>query len=185
MKYLNLQCLKKITFIWGILFFTSGCGTQTGNGVVTVEFSAYSAGALARLGLPPKSVTSVKMCFKRLRFKATSTSGEDNIDLPLGEVTLDSSGTSLSQVTIPSGTYTRIEFDLNKDCASGKSLQIENSSGTFTTESTTTIKFDGTFTMTQSHRVLSLGIQNIINKLNEVNSNGQLKDKAEEASGSF
>jgi hypothetical protein len=172
-------------------------------------------------------VSSLKMCFKRLRFKLNddsldssnddsldssnddsldssnddsldssnddsldsssddsldSSNDDDNIDFDLGEVVLNPSGTFLSEITIPEGVYKRIEFDLEGNCASGKSIELINDNGTFSSNDRITIKFSGLFEANQD-AVLSLGIQNIMDQLNAHNGSVSLKDTAEEISG--
>lgn len=136
------------------------------------------------------AVSDLKFCFKRLRFKrddldtSQPTSDEDNVDFLLGKVSVSSSGTYLGEVTIPSGTYKRIEFDLEPDCAGGNSLEVTNSNGTYTTSDRITIKFTGEFTASDDG-VLTLGVQNILDALNSYNGSTTLKDAAESASGSL
>jgi len=133
------------------------------------------------------AVSSLKMCFKRLRFKLPDEetllpeTSEDNIDFYIGEVDISSGGAALGMVTIPKGTYRRIEFDLEPDCASGKSLEVVNSNGTFFTNERITIKFSGTFNA-DVDGYLTLGVQQILDALN-AHSGGDLKATAESASG--
>ncbi|MCB0367224.1 MAG: hypothetical protein H6624_08515 [Bdellovibrionaceae bacterium] len=182
---------------------TLGCagGTTSGNPVVEVNLDTYSPVPTAKPGASiasmatPFNVSSLVMCFKRLRFKTENettngdpTQDDDNIDLELGEVVLSPSGTSLTSVSVPKGIYTRVEFDLEKDCAdgtSGNSLQVTNGSGLLTTDERITIKFEGIFTVDESSEILNLGIQNIINALDTATAGNELKNKAEGASGSF
>lgn len=137
------------------------------------------------------AVSSIKMCFKRLRFKqenestnSDSTQDEDNIDLTLGLVTLSTSGTDLSSVEIPKAVYKRIEFDLEDGCGVGYSLYLNNL-GVYQTTDRMTIKFEGTFDSASSGGAINMSIQNIITALSSVTSGSQLKSAAEGASGSF
>ncbi len=168
--------------IFVLVFFSlSGCGTTTGSYVVS--FSSYSR----------SNVSALKFCVKRIRFKTDgeTTSGdpssdEDNIDFDLGEVTIDSSGSNLSSVSVPQGTYKRVEIDLEDHCASGKSLQITNGNGTFSTTQRISVKFEGTFTAEKSAEgALELGIQLIINALDTVTNNSEIRDQAESVSGTL
>lgn len=157
--------------------------------MVEVRIESYDAAAKptrTASSIQPMSVSSLKMCFKRLRFKQSATGlEEDNTDLLLGEITISPSGTEITSVEIPNGTYDRIEFDLDDTCPSGKSIQIQNANGFFTTTDRTTIRFDGTFTVNEETTQLDLNIQAIITALNSVNANSQVRDRAESASGSF
>lgn len=152
------------------------------------------------------SVDSLKMCFKRLRLKiADGTSSgalsgdsddspetehgpelnsglvEDNVDFNIGEVTVSSAGASLGTIEIPANKYSRIEFDLEPDCASGKSVQLTNGQGTFTSDQRITVKFDGNFDANVDG-TLTLGVQTILDQLNTFNG-GDLKVTLEAASG--
>lgn len=156
-----------------------GCGSD---GNVTLKLGTYNAS---------RALSATTLCFKRLRFKMSSettssdvTSDSDNVDFTPGEITLSDSGTNLGATTIPEGTYERLEFDLERDgsgCTSGKSVQITNASGTFSTTDRVTIKFEGTFTATSSNKVLELGVQNIVNALNAVTNSNNIKDDLEAA----
>lgn len=169
--------------------FPGGCGTTTGNPQVKIQFASYTAASWFELVPSAQAaVSSLTMCFKRLRFKTDSndtstTSG--NVDITPGEITISSTGTDLVTVSVPSETYRRVEFDLNSDCASGKSVQLTNGSGAFSTSDGMTIKFEGTFEAEDSEETLVLGLQAIVGQLDTVTASSQIRDKAEAASGGF
>ena len=174
------------------LLFAVGCasssqGTSSGNPVVAMKFAAYNSAASSKArelsSVDALAVSSVKMCFKRLRFKQAS--GDSNVDLALGEVTLSPSGTELANVSVPAGTYTRIELDLDDECGSGQSLSVTNGNGSFATDEGMTIKFDGSFTYTGDSRSLELAVQAVVSALGAVTNSSQLRSAAEGASGSF
>ncbi|HUP56648.1 MAG TPA: hypothetical protein VM598_04290 [Bdellovibrionota bacterium] len=193
--------------ILALASLTTGCGK---NQNVELAFSSYTvAGAGPALQRPqtmlasfdrwldalfPKaqaSVSQIKMCFKRLRFKeqdestsSDSSQDEDNHDLDLGLVTLDTSGTTLASVEIPKGVYKRIEFDLEDDCGVGYSLYVDNN-GAIQTNDRMTIKFEGTFDATAAGGRIQLAVQNIVTALGAVTSGTDLKDAAEDSSGTF
>ncbi|MEZ4873404.1 MAG: hypothetical protein R2827_14435 [Bdellovibrionales bacterium] len=176
----------------GIGCAPGGGGTTTGNGIVDVNMQAYT-------GLSSKvssmAVTSLTMCFKRLRFKtegestdADPSTDSDNIDLSLGEITLSATGTNLGLVSVPYGTYSRVEFDLEKDCVdtiTSNSVEVTNGNGSFFTEDRITIKFEGTFVVGSSSNVLNLGVQAIVDALDSVSANEQIKTQAEAVSGTY
>lgn len=169
-------------------FNNCGKGTTTGNpkAPVSLRFAPYDASAKASSGFQPMAVASLVMCLERLRFKTASIGGdEEDIDVYLGEVTLSPSGTDLPDIEVPYGTYERIEFDLDEDCASGRSLQVQNGNGFFFSTDNITIRFEGNFTADEASASLELFIQNIVSALNTVASNSQVRSKAEGASGSF
>ncbi len=156
-----------------------GCGSD---GNVTIKLGTYNGS---------RALSATTLCFKRLRFKMSSeatdsdvTKDSDNVDFTPGEITLSDSGTNIGATTIPEGTYQRLEFDLERDgtgCTSGKSVQLTNSSGTFSTTDRVTIKFEGTFTATGSNKVLELGVQNIVDALNAITNSNNIKDDLEAA----
>lgn len=161
---------------------TSG-GTSTGNPLVDVKFKAYNSTA---------ALTSLKFCFKRIRFKMSGqttnpdpTQDSDNLDFYLGEVNISNLGTNLENVSLPKGTYSRVEMDLEDKCPSGKSVQVTNSNGTFSTNDRITIKFEGTFVHSGDNETLELGIQQITSALNTVTSDSNIRSKAEGVSGDF
>ncbi len=181
MKYKALICM--------FLALATGCGgTTTGNPVVTLKSASYSrvAGSFLPSWFPTlitpayASVSSLTLCFKRLRFKTTYSGGTNgdttdstNFDFNPGEVSLSPSGNTLGQINLPAGTYRRIEFKLSKDCTSGLSVQFTNSQSnqTFSTGEDIEIKFEGTFEAAGEAQDLSLQFQNLVTALDSVTSN--------------
>lgn len=173
-------------------------GTSTGNPLVELRIKSFNS-SMAVNGLnlngaevSAQSVSDLKFCFKRLRFKQEHESTDsdtsrdsDNLDFELGEVTISALGTQLEGVELPPGNYTRVEFDLEDECPSGKSVTLTNGQGTFSTNDRITITFEGNFTHDSSDDVLELDIQQIVNALDTVNSNDDIKQKTEGISGSF
>ncbi len=184
-----LRSLIACTFAFAL----SACdgGTIVGNPLVQLNFVSFTPLnvplAFAKASAPSAmAVSNLVLCFKRLRFKRLSSSASGgNVDLTIGEMTIDAAGTSLGFVRVPRGTYERIEFDLDSTCVSNLSVQLTNSSGTFSTNETMTIKFDGNIQVTENTNQLDMSIQAIITSLNTVTASSQIKTKAEAASGSF
>lgn len=162
-------------------------GTSTGNPMVDLKMNSYNSTlAVEKSTIDALSLNSLKFCFKRLRFKQTASSAtSENHNFYLGEVTISSLGTDLSAVSLPVGTYSRIEFDLDSSCPSGKSIELTNSNGSFSTDQTITIRFDGTFVHSNLDETLNLNIQQIVSSLNTVTSNSDVRTKAEAANGDF
>ena len=181
-----------------MLFFltlATGCGgTTTGNPVVTLKAAPYSsfAGSFLPKWFPSlitpayASVSSLTLCFKRLRFKAAydgesngDSTSSTNFDFDPGEVSLSPSGNTLGQITLPAGTYRRIEFDLDDHCSSSKSVQLTNTSGSISTRDGMTIKFEGTFVAAGDAQDLSLQFQNLVTALDSVTQGSSIKPALE------
>ncbi len=160
---------------------TNNNGTSTGNPLVAVQFKTFSP--MVAQDISAMAVSNLKMCFKRLRFKPI-TGLDDNIDLVLDEVTVLSTGMLVTTARVPAGTYSRVEFDLDTHCTSGKSVQVTNSTGTFMSIDTITIRFDGNLVLSGSQN-LDLNIQAIISALNNTTSDADIKTKAESIGGNF
>lgn len=155
---------------------------------VSISMGSYTTAGLSNFLIPSAyaSVSDLKLCFKRMRFKKDITDVDDptvdeNIDLNFGEVTLSSAGTSLGVVNIPADTYYRIEFDLEPSCA-GKSMVLSNDFGTYSSTEGMKIKFDGVFVVDGTEN-LQLGVQDILNAANGYSGPGSLKTAMESVSG--
>lgn len=159
---------------------------------VEMQLDSYTTAYEKIIGLfIPSSyaaVSTLRLCFKRVRFKLTDSDdfgGDDeNVDFFIGEVDLGTSGYDLGSVEVPARDYQRIEFDLEPSCASGKSLDLVNDQGSFSTSDRITIKFSGNF-KAQDGAVLRLSPQKIINALNSYTGGSRLKDTAESISGTL
>lgn len=179
---------------FGMSLALGGCGTTVGNGLtepVGVGFKAFQLQSGALMAVDPRlaagQIQTLTICFKRIRFKgAPGDSGGQNVDLRIGEVTLSPQGTTLQNVTVPAGTYRRIEFDIDdKTCPSNRSIHVTNTNGTFDTKDSITIRFEGNITITGTQQSLFLNIQTVVSALANVTSGNQIKDAAEGADGDF
>lgn len=158
----------------------TSCSSDTTTSTTTLTFSSFTR----------RTVSSAKFCLKRLRFKqddVDTDSGTDNIDFSPGLVTLSSSGTTIGNAVLPIGTYKRVELDIEEDCdaTTQKGIEFTNDNGSFDSDSTTTIKFRGTFEANEANETLSLGISNIITALDAITgspADNDIRD-ALEASG--
>lgn len=197
---------KKITLVTTMIAMIAICASIVGceaeketdsseQYTIGIEYGSYTTARffLWDLILPQAnaSVSELSMCFKRLRFKKAEeedsldpTLDDDNIDFNLGQVSVSSAGTYLGDIVLPAGEYTRLEFDLESDCAGGYSLMVTNNNGTFSTTDRITIKFEGLFTA-DSDGTLTLAVQDILNALNSFNGSERLKDAAEAISGNL
>lgn len=166
-------------------------GTTTGDPYVDVNFEPYSPSIASRIRQliikdAYAGVNSLTFCFKRIRFKASDSDVGNDIELDLGEVLIKEEGTFLGQVQLSSGTYKRIEFDLEKDCdgTTKPSISLLNDNGSFSSDDRVTIKFEGDFN--PSEQDLNMFIQSFINVLkNYTLADGSLKDVLEEVSGTY
>ncbi|MBY0516347.1 MAG: hypothetical protein K2P81_05530 [Bacteriovoracaceae bacterium] len=155
---------------------------------VTLQTGGYTTASFFKWMLPEAraAVSDLRFCFKRLRFKKDLTdtldpaADDDNVDFVLGEQVISSSGALLGTVMVPEGTYYRVEFDLEPECA-GNSVQLTNDFGTFVSTQRITVKFDGVFVVNGSE-TLELGVQNILDAANAHNS-GALRDSLEAING--
>lgn len=195
MRNSNLKIVAGVAA--AIMILTNGCAKEsatTKTHQIAIQFGSYTSAKykFMRLLLPEAkaAVSSLNLCFKRLRFKTAEdpavtdnpTADGDNIDFGLGSVDISSGATSLGTITLPEGNYTRIEFDLESDCASGKSINLVNGNGSYSSTDRITIKFEGHFTA-NADGVLTLGVQQIIDSLNSYNGGSALKVAAESISG--
>ncbi len=166
----------------------SSSSSSTESYPVTLQTGGYTTAQWMNWILPNAyaAVSDLKFCFKRLRFKKDLTDNaipetdEDNVDFELGLQTITSSGAVLGTVQVPEGTYYRIEFDLEPECA-GNSVQLVNDFGNFSSNERITVKFEGVFVVNGTE-TLELGVQNILDAAN-AHSAGRLRDSLEGASG--
>lgn len=158
---------------------------------VSMQLGSYTTASFSNFFIPNAhaAVSDMTVCFKRLRFKkdindaSTAETSDDNIDLTLGLVTLSNAGTSLGNVSVPAGTYYRIEFDLEPSC-NGNSVSLSNDFGIFNTNDRITIKFEGTFVVDGSESLV-LGVQDILSGANAYNGSEELKVALENISGTL
>ncbi len=191
---LIINCLVLIS-----LLGCSAGGTTTGN-PITVQLRLVDQQPFAwwspitnQIIIPSAyaAVTNAYFCFKRLRFKTDSSdeTTDDNIDVNIGRVAIDPNGTNLVSVTIPSGVYRRIEFDLEEECndvASTPSVEFTNGLAPFnhSTSDRMTIKFEGTFTAT-ADTSLDLDIDAFFDTMDTINDGNDIKNQFEALSGDF
>lgn len=188
--------MKSLILLSLIFLQACGGGTTTGNPVqkknVNIQMEDQQPFAwmkkLSDALIRPAyaNVSSVKFCFKRLRFKPDSSTSGSNFDLEIGEVDINPSGTNLLTVSVPEGVYERIEFDLEEDCDGTvkPSVQFTNDLGPFSTTDHITIKFDGVYTVS-ADGTLVLNIDALFDAMDTVTNNGEVKTKLEATSGDF
>lgn len=157
---------------------------------VNMSMGTYTTASFSDFFIPSAhaAVSDLKLCFKRLRFKKSITDIDDplvdeNVDLNLGQVTLSGAGTTLSVVNLPADTYYRVEFDLEPTCA-GKSVELSNTFGVFSSTESMKIKFDGVF-LVDGSETLQLGVQDILNAANGYNGTGSIRTTLQSVSGNL
>lgn len=158
---------------------------------VSISMGSYTtAGLFMNMVIPEAhaAVSDLQFCFKRMRFKKDITDIDDplvdeNVDLDLGQITISAAGTNLGIVNVPADTYYRIEFDLEPSCA-GKSVNLSNDFGVYSSAEGLKIKFEGVFIVNGSES-LNLGVQDILNAANAYNGIGSVKDALESVSGNL
>jgi hypothetical protein len=187
-------------FLLSSLIFLVSCaggggGTTTGNPVKTVNVrmqdqqpfawmkritDSFIASAFANVG-------SVDLCFKRLRFKPVENddSSAENYDLSLGRVTIDPNGTNIVSVSVPEGTYRRIEFDLEGNCDGLGAPSVSFVNGvSYSTQDNIKIKFEGILVV-DSDEMVSLDTDKILDALDTVSSSNQIKNTLEAVTGDY
>ncbi len=177
-----------------------GCGKQNsdpaeaGNVTLVLGNHTVASNGLLDMIFPPAyaALNQMDLCFKRLRFKMDDTLTnlpEDNVDISVKHVTLDSSGTSkvFQSIVIPNKTYFRLEFDLEDSCGTGYSVRVKNDqlSMPVETDKRVTIKFTGRFN--SANPVLTLSVQNIVDAVKNYAGAGgdDLRNVLQGVSGTF
>jgi len=199
-----------LTIILGGVVVLSGCAKAPvpGTSQISLQIGRLSAAnKLLNFFMPEAraSVTSAKVCFKRVRFKTEDEvhyldngqesetenerikkeieiEKEEEVEFRLGEIDISAEGSEIGTVTLPEGTYTQLEFVLEKDgkgCSGTHSVDLVNTSGIYSTPESIEIKLEGRFIASEANQVLSLNMNNILNALDEVTSNNQIKSKLE------
>ncbi len=189
--------MNKNIIIYTIFFLFISCapggGTTTGNPVtIEMSFSSYENSLISKLSnifISPAhaSLSELKFCFKRVRFKVYDSSVGKDLELELGEVSINQEGTDLGTVEIADAIYRRIEFDIAKNCDGDNqsSVTILNDNGTFSTDDGITIRFDGEFKANEGGELVLI-VQNVVNGIkNYKASDGEIKDILENLSGTF
>lgn len=177
-----------------------GCGkdnsdpSAAGNVTVVLGNHAVASSSLLDMVFPPAyaALNQMDLCFKRLRFKIDDTLvnlPEDNVDISVKHVTLDSTGSSkiFQSIVLPEQTYFRIEFDLEDSCGTGYSVRVNNDQlgVPVETDKKVTIRFTGRFNA--ANPVLTLRVQSIVDAVKNYAGAGgdDLKNLLEGVSGTF
>src|SRR5687768_95057 len=124
------------TFALLVMALLVACGKQdssapSGPARVQLTFAAF---------VPIRPLGSAKFCVKRLRFGDRVAADFSPVLLEL-----DTKGSQLQKVTLPSGAYDRVELDLEKECVEDAehSVEGENPEGAFSSDEAITLRFLG------------------------------------------
>lgn len=139
--------------------------------------------------IPPAyaNLSGISFCFKRLRFNPSELVDGSEFVLELGQVAINPNGSNLLTLSVPEGTYERIEFDLEKECDGGvgkPSITFTNDFGVFSTDEHTTIKFNGTFIVSADSTV-TLNIDSMLTVLEAITQSDQIQNNLEAIAGDF
>jgi hypothetical protein len=189
-----MSMMKIFALLILLLFQSCGGGTTTGNPVSPIQLRMQDRQPFALIKrswdllIAPAhaAATGVKFCFKRLRFKPDAVTNGSNFDLAIGEVDIIPGGFNLLTVSLPHGTYERVEFDLEKECDGTllkPSVSFTNGAA-FSSQDHITIKFEGTYVVGASG-TLTLDIDPLFDALDLVASDNDIKPLLEAATGDF
>ncbi len=108
-------------------------------------------------------------------------------DFDLEDFSYDPSGSSISFVSLPAGKYQSVQLKLSSQCSSGRSLQITNDNGIFSTTDAITLTFlsFSYLEITDSTTLVTLDLDGIIPGLLSVSGNVGIKPAAEASNGAF
>lgn len=177
----------------GLVFFQNcgpNDGTDTGDPSVQLELSSYSTQASWVDAFIPKAfanVNSVSMCIYQIRFKPTSSTGNQglNIIFDVNDVQWSPSGTSLGTIQIPEGEYDRVDIMVKDDCGENLSILIQNDNGQFSNDSPLTLRFRGLIEVNSSTDVITLGVAPFILFFDSIDSNADLNAGVQNIDGSL
>jgi N-acetylneuraminic acid mutarotase len=150
-------------------------GTTAGNPMVEFSFGSFESTGFSLTG-----------CFTELRLKSQGSSLFD-VSIPLDSnlLTLNSAGTALYQAQVPNGIYSQVQIDLRPECGVSESLRITNSSGTYSTAEKVQITFTGENSLQGNYFQVGLNVAVIIESLDQVSADTQLKLQAEAVAGDW
>ncbi len=132
-----------------------------------------------------RALTAMSICFKRIRFKPDESYSGTEVTLNLSEQTLNPSGGTIGQISVTAGIYRRVELDIANVCGQGRSIVFTNSNGTFSTDDHIQLRFEGQINVDMTSESALLSLNSLIEKLDSVSADGDIKNLAESAVGSY
>jgi hypothetical protein len=128
-------------------------------------------------------LSDFKICLKKIVLKSLAN-GDQTIELPaLTEYDLQPSGLDLTAVNLPRGDYQGGSLLLESSCGAGNSILVTNLNGSFNSQSSITLTFEGEFSIDNAHLRVNFWVQPIAENLNTVADNASVAIAATQDSG--
>lgn len=167
--------------LFAAIAFLNGCGGQgarSSDPAVTVFTQPYSSAFTG--------VQSLSICLESITFQETASETDDGIMeiRPRKTQALETQGTDLTTIQVPSGTYKRIELILDNVCGTGESLSLQNLSGSFSSSDQLILRFEGELTL-EADTDLGLDLDIFLNELGSITSNPQIRTRLDAQIATF
>ncbi|MEQ1875455.1 MAG: hypothetical protein ABL958_02335 [Bdellovibrionia bacterium] len=146
-------------------------GTTGGNPVsVEVAFAPYGQGSAEH---------DLKVCLSDVILNETSVAVSSR------SLQIRPEGTSVAQFNLSPGEYSSLKLKFSPSCLSAGSVRVVNAQGTFETQDSVTLSFEGRVSADVQALQISLEIQDIINALEAVQQVAEIKSNTESLTESF
>lgn len=103
----------------------------------------------------------------------------------LQELAVPAEGVDLQALPIPNGNYVQIVLELSDQCGTQRSVGIVNSQGTYNTNQSVNLTFNGQITIDSSPKKITFGVQPIVDNLGAAASDADVATKAAQAPGTY
>lgn len=138
----------------------------------------------------PRAIHKLVFCISQLSFKhlkmPKGQPQDKDVNFKLGDIEILPSGTELIDLELLDGTYEKIELTLDaKRCASKKSVQLFKQVRSLSTDETIKLSFVGLFTAQNVQMELRLRLDDIIQNLNKVQEDSEIKPAIESVEGFY
>ncbi|OQW47289.1 MAG: hypothetical protein A4S09_15965 [Proteobacteria bacterium SG_bin7] len=184
-----------IFVVLGLIVFTYQYCSLPSRTPAAGPFFSLKFGSSQLSSMQTSQIAFLSFCFSQIKFipyidlnNPNPTAVTQKFDFDMDDVTYSKNGTSLSFVSLPAGKYQSIQIKLAAQCSSGRSVQLTNTHGTFSTTNTITITLLGFPTyleITDATSQVILNIDNVIPTLLGVTGDTQIKSAIEATDGSF
>ncbi len=146
-------------------------GTSGGNPIsVEIAMAPYAPGSVEH---------ELDMCVSEIRLNNSVNVSTNRF------VRVKPDGTSVAQVNFPRGQYASLQLRLSRSCMSPQSLRIVNGQGSFAAIDDVTLSYTGSLNVTGASIQVSLEMQDIVNALETVQQNSQVRTSAESVTENF